>query len=85
MALANGDFSNLVLLSEEEIKLKWMDGETHKHAVALSSGYYRSIRINNGVLPDGILQHDSLQINQVKYYDYREVPPWKALRRLIQE
>jgi hypothetical protein len=84
MALKNGDFSNLVLLSNEEIKLKWMDGEIHKHAVDRSPGYYRSIRISNGVLPEGILQNDSLQINQVKYYDYREDPPWKALRKLTQ-
>jgi len=84
MALTTGDYSNLVLLLDEEIKLNWMDGKIHKHAVKLSPGYYRSIRINNGVLPEGILQHDSLQINQVKYYDYSEDPPWKALRRLTQ-
>lgn len=84
MALENGDFSNLVLLSDEEIKLKWMDGEIHKHAVERSPGYYQSIRINNGVLPEGFLQHDSLRINQVKYFDYREDPPWKALRKLTQ-
>ena len=84
MALATGDFSNLVLLLDEEVKLKWMDGEIHKHAVERSPGYYRSIRINNGVLPEGILQHDSLQINKVKYYDYSEDPTWKALRKLTQ-
>lgn len=82
MAMENGDFSNLVLVSDEEIKLKWMDGEIHKRAVSRSPGYYRSIRINNGVLPDGIIQYETLQINKVKYYDYNEEPPWKALRRL---
>ncbi len=82
MALKNGDFSNLVLLSNEEVKLKWMDGGTHNKAVERSSGYYLSVRINNGVLSDGVLQPDSLCITQVKYCDYRESPAWKAERLL---
>lgn len=82
MALENGDFSNLVLVLDEEVKSKWMDGEIHKRAVANSPSYYRSIRINNGMLPDGILKYETLQINKVKYYDYLEEPPWKALRML---
>jgi len=83
IALSNGDFCNLVLLLDEEAKTKWMEGETHHKAVALSPGYYRSIRINNGVLPYGVLQCEKLQITKVKYYDYREDPLWKALRRLV--
>jgi len=83
MALTNGDFCNLVLLLNEDAKSKWMEGETHNKAVSLSPGYYRSIRINNGVLPYGVLQYETLQITKVKYYDYSEDPPWKALRRLV--
>lgn len=83
MALPDSNYGNLVLLSDEEIKLKWMQGETHNRAVALAPGYYRFVRINNGVLPDGIMHPDWLQITQVKYYDYEEDPPWKAVRKLI--
>ena len=85
MELPGGDFSNLVLMSDEEVKSKWMEGDIHKKAVDLSPGYYQSIRINNGVFPDGILHTDSLQITRVKYYDYQENPPWKAIRELTQQ
>ena len=82
MALPGGDFGNLVLLLDEEIKSKWMQGETHNRAVALSPDYYQFVRINNGVLPNGVMQPDALQITPVKYYDYEEDPPWKAIRKL---
>ena len=36
MALPNGDFGNLVLISDEEVKLKWMQGKIHSRAVELS-------------------------------------------------
>jgi hypothetical protein len=85
MGLPNGDFGNLVLLTDEEIKSKWMHGEIHSQAVALSPDYYQFVRINNGVLPDGILQPDSLRVTRVKYYDYEEEPPWKAVRELTQD
>jgi hypothetical protein len=83
MALPDTNYGNLVLLSDEEIKSKWMQNETHSRAVGLSPGYYQFVRIDNGVLPEGIRQPDLLQITQVKYYDYEEDPPWKAVRRLI--
>jgi hypothetical protein len=83
MTLPDGDCSNLVLLMENEMKTKWAEGEIHQKAVALSPGYYRSVRINNGVFPNGVLQFDTLRITQVKYYDYYDDPPWKAIRRLI--
>jgi hypothetical protein len=83
MTLPDGDCSNLVLLTEEEMKTKWAEGEIHQKATALSPGYYKSVRINNGIFPNGILRHDSLQITRVKYYDYQDAPPWRAIRKLI--
>jgi hypothetical protein len=82
LELPGGDFGNLVLLLFEEIKSKWMEGDAHRKAVDLSPGYYRSIRINNGVFPEGILFTNLLQITRVKYYDYQQDPPWKAVREL---
>ena len=84
IGLPGGDFGNLVLLSNEEAKTKWMQGEIHNQAVALSFDYYQYVRINNGVLPEGITKPDLLQITRVKYYDYGEDPPWKAVRELTQ-
>lgn len=82
ISLPDGNYGNLVLLTDEGIKMRWMEGETHSQAVARSPGYYQSIRIDNGIFPDGISQLDSLQIMRVKYYDYREDPAWRAVREL---
>ena len=82
MALPSGDFGNLVLLTNEEIKSKWLHGETHNRAVALSPDYYQFVRINNGILPNGIMDPETLRITRVKYYDYAEDPHWKAVREL---
>lgn len=84
MELPNGDFGNLVLLSNEEAKTKWMHAKTHNRAVALSPDYYQYVRINNGVLPNGIMDPKTLQITRVKYYDYTVDPHWKAVRELNQ-
>lgn len=85
MALPDGEFGNLVLLLNEEIKSNWMHGGTHNKAVELAPGYYQFVRIHNGVLPEGVMRPDLLQITQVKYYDYEEDPPWKAVRVLSQD
>lgn len=82
MGLPGGDFGNLVLITDEEIKSRWLHGETHNKAVSLSPDYYQFIRINNGILPNGITDPQSLRITRVKYYDYGEDPPWKAVREL---
>ena len=85
MALPEGDFGNLVLLSDEEVKLRWMQGEIHSQAVALSPAYYQYVRINNGLLPGGVMQPDLLEITRVKYYDFEQDPSWKAVRELTQD
>lgn len=85
MALPGGDFGNLVLLSDEEVKTKWMHGEIHSQAVSLSPAYYQYVRINNGSLPGGVMQPDLLKITRVKYYDFEQNPPWKAVRELTQD
>jgi hypothetical protein len=82
MELADGDFSNLVLLSDENIKEKWMEGKEHSQAVSMSPDYYLSVRINNGVFPRGILRPELFQITQVKYINYQDDPSWKAVRIL---
>jgi hypothetical protein len=82
MSLPDGNSSNLVLLTDEKLKTKWAEGGFHKKAISLSPGYYKSVRINNGEFPQGILKFDLLRITQVKYYDYEDDLPWKAIRKL---
>lgn len=83
MQLPNGNFSNLVLLQNEEVKEHWMTGDIHRKAIDLSSSYYQSIRIYNGILPGGIENLASLTLKKVKYYDYQEDPTWRGIRSLI--
>lgn len=85
MELPGGDYGNLVLLSNEEAKTKWMQGKVHSRAIELSPDFYQFVRINNGILSEGITKPDLLQITRVKYYDYNENPPWKAVRELTQD
>lgn len=82
MELQNGDFSNLVLVSDESIKEVWRTGATHGEALEKSPGFYDSVRINNGSLPGGIMAPQSLLLTRVKYWDFNEVPVWRGVRTL---
>ena len=81
--LPDGDFANLVLFTDTEAKDGWNDAPIHRDTVAeISPPYYRSIRLNNGVLPGGLGDPDALMLEAVKYIDYSSDPPWRAVRRL---
>jgi len=83
LALPTGNYSNLVVFAREEGIRHW--GRSHLHAQAvreLTPNYYQSVRIYNGVLPDGLQHADGLQLTLVKYYDYQETPQWRAVRTL---
>jgi hypothetical protein len=79
--LPTGDFANLVLFTSPEEKDAWNISEPHRTLVAeISPPYYRSVRLNNGLLPDGLAAPDDLFLLRVKYLDYESNPPWRALR-----
>jgi hypothetical protein len=46
----------------------------------ISPPYYKSVRLNNGVLPEGLAAPDDLYLERVKYLDYDTNPPWRAMR-----
>jgi hypothetical protein len=79
--LPNGDFGNLVLFTDPESKDNWNYNPVHYETVSeISPPYYEFIRLNNGVLPDGLADPENLHLTRVKYLDYRGSEPWRALR-----
>jgi hypothetical protein len=81
--LPDGDFGNLVLFTSPEAKDQWNVNPLHHDLAAkVSPPYYRSIRINNGVLPRGLSAPDELYLQRTRYIDYLTDPHWRALREL---
>ncbi len=81
--LPNGDFGNLVLFTDDEAKDGWNQSPIHRDTVSeISPPYYRSIRLNNAILPEGLAAPDNLRLNAVKYLDYSTDPAWRAFRTL---
>ena len=80
--LPNGNYGNLVVFDRAEGKQHWSKSRTHAKAVEMAPDMYWSVRIYNGRLPHGVMAGDALELHTVKYYDYREQPVWRAVRRL---
>ena len=81
--LSNGDFGNLVLFTTPQARDAWANSQLHRELVAkISPPYYRSIRLNNAMLPQGVAEPDDINLVRVKYIDYDSDPPWRAVREL---
>lgn len=84
MALAGGNYANLVIFAHRDARNQWSTSQAHAQAVQrLAPGYYRTVCIYNGRLPGGMSHHHDLTLNRVKYYDYRRQPLWQAQREII--
>ena len=83
VALPSGNYGNLVLFTCPEGKEQWGKSEKHAEAVRLlTPDYYSAVRLYNGVLPEGIVNPDALQLLVIKYYDYGDRPIWRAIRQV---
>ncbi|MFQ5400577.1 MAG: hypothetical protein ACE5E7_13390 [Anaerolineae bacterium] len=83
MALAGGNYGNLVLFANRNARNHWSTSQAHAQAVnMLAPGYYRSVRIYNGRLPDGIANSRGLRLTRAKYFDYCSDPLWQAVREI---
>ncbi|MFN2107347.1 MAG: hypothetical protein ACK2U5_01570 [Candidatus Promineifilaceae bacterium] len=79
--LPDGDFGNLVLFTSAEAKDKWNFSPLHHDLAArVSPPYYRSVRLNNGILPRGLGAPEELYLQRTRYIDYEIEPPWRAVR-----
>jgi hypothetical protein len=82
--LPDDNFANLVLFTDPESKEHWNYSPVHRDLVAeISPPYYESVRLNNGVLPDGLDAPEKLYLERVKYIDYTSDPPWRAVREFL--
>lgn len=82
LELADGNWTNLVLMRSAEGIAHWRASQRHADAASdLSPQYYRSIRLHNAALTiDRDAPH--LSLLRTKYYDFRDAQPWMAIREL---
>ncbi|HZU71000.1 MAG TPA: hypothetical protein VFA09_27230 [Ktedonobacteraceae bacterium] len=68
LELRNGDWCNLVLLSDVEAKMHIRDTPIHRYAAyRLSEAYYEWIRLHHGIMPEG-LDHTEMLLQKTRYY-----------------
>ena len=83
MQLPDGNWGNLVLHTAPEDRESWRGSAIHARAVAeLAPVHYGTVRIHNGVLPDGLSGSHSIAIERTKYWDYQRTTHWHAVRTL---
>ena len=83
MQLPDANWGNLVLHTAPEDREAWRNGAIHARAVAeLAPVHYGTVRIHNGIMPDGLNGGRPLRIEQTKYWDYRRPEHWHAVRTL---
>src|SRR6266487_6901771 len=81
LELRNGNWCNLVLLSDTDAKTHIKGAETHTYAAYhLAPHYYEWIRLPNGTMPEG-LDHTEMSLQKTKYYTFHP----SQLRPSIQE
>lgn len=83
LEVEDGNWRNLVLFSHPQGIGHWAISMRHVYAAQeLSPGYYRHIRLHNGLLPGGLLSGSEIVLTRTKYYDYQDQPLWWAVREL---
>lgn len=83
--LRNGDWCNLVLLSDAGAKMHIKGSETHKYAAYhLAHSYYDWIRLHNGIMPEG-LDHVEMQLLKTRYYTFQPGQQKPSIRECIYE
>jgi len=84
MQLADGNYGNLVVLSEAGGRESWRESKTHQYAVAeLAPIYYESVRLHNGGLWGAQTETPQVSLTSTKYFDYRS-ELWCGVRELPQ-
>ena len=73
-------YGNLVLFESGETKDGWRDNRIHERAVERTPQHYYSVRLHNGLISGGIMQADELNLLRTKYFDFRSIPHWRAVR-----
>jgi|GEM_PF-1492299 len=70
LEMRNGDWCNLVVLTDASAKSHITGSQTHQYAAySLSHTYYAWIRLHSGVLPVG-LDHMEMHVLKTRYYTF---------------
>lgn len=71
LELHDGNWCNLVLLNDPEVKIHLKNTEIHRYAAyELAPSCYEWIRLHNGILPAG-LAGDGMLLKKTRYYLYQ--------------
>jgi hypothetical protein len=82
LELRNGDWCNLVLLSDSNAKRHLKNTETHAYAAyELANHYYEWIRLHNGIMPYG-LDHTEMILQKTRRYSFQLAQPRPDVREL---
>ncbi len=83
LEVGDNNWRNLVLFSHPQGIDHWTVSNKHKYAAqVLSLGYYRHIRLHNGVLPGRLMSGSRIVLHRTKYYDFHDRTIWWAVRDL---
>ncbi|HEY3994078.1 MAG TPA: hypothetical protein VGM01_14520 [Ktedonobacteraceae bacterium] len=85
LELHPGNWYNLVLFRDPNVKMHVRSGEVHRHAAhQLSPAYYEWIRLHNGTMPGGLIRQE-MRLNSTKYYRFPGAQQPPVVRELNYE
>ncbi len=74
-------WGNLVVFADQVAPSELARDDEHRLSVEAASRHYHSLRLHRYVLPDGALGVVPLRWTRTTYLDFRDDPPWRAVRR----
>jgi hypothetical protein len=79
--LDDGNYVNVVVLDGPGAQDHWRTSPRHAYAAReLAPEFYACIRLQNGLMPRGLGDLESLRLVATKYYDFQREEPWLAVR-----
>lgn len=83
IALADGNWGNLIILRSSADGERWRDGERHAWAAReLAPAHYSSVRLHDGQFAGGLRSGREPVLLHTRYWDYEASPAWRAERVL---
>jgi len=82
LELHDGNWCNLVLFKDPEVKIHLKNAETHQYAAyQVAPSCYEWIRLHNGVMPRGLAGNEML-LRKTRYYTYQGAERRPAIREI---
>ena len=82
LELHDGNWCNLVLLNDAEVKIRLRNAATHQYAAyELAPGCYEWIRLHNGHMPAGLAGNEML-LQKTRYYTYSGAERRPSIREI---